>query len=792
MPHRLVLAVLTLGLLVTASNAETFEVCPSCPYTSIQAAIDDAEDGDVIQLFEHLYTEGAVIDTRGKAIRISGVTTPSGPGSILDGGEKHRVLQCMSGETASTVFENLLIRNGFDFGYAGGMFLFQASPSLIGCAFQDNAAGFGGGMKIFDSSPRLEDCVFTGNHAEFEGAGIEIVSTAQPTFIGCTFTDNVSAVNGGAISCKLFCAPIYEDCLFQGNSAQSGGAMFNMDQSTPTLTDCRFEANSARNGGAMANVTDGNAELNDCEFMQNTASGFGGAMFNTFSHPTMNDCVFDRNDAPEGGCIYNMAKSAPVATNCDFTDNTAKLLGGAVCNLDSRPRFIECRFTANTANWLGGGMLNFESRPELIGCTFTGNIAEEAGGGMASVSNSIPTLSGCVFCGNTVQGSATREDQIDGYYHVGGGQNCIIGSCDDDDLDGLPDDCEQCSEDPDGDGICGDLDACPNWPGECSKGEAIIYVTSPGESIQQAVDAVVDGGIVDIGSGTYPVSSTINLRGKAFTMQGRRDKAGLHLTTIDAQGSCGVMVAERNETNDTLIRDLVLTGGSSTGGGGLKCINASDPMILDCVIRGNTAEEHGGGIHCTSAANPLVTGCLIVDNVAGLGGGGVSIDDGGPDLVDCTIAENQAPQGGGIHYSDTFIVVTLDGCTVVDNEANGLNSEGGGVYGTGEGELRAYDTVFCGNTVEGLATRENQIAGEFDDEGGNCVSEECIDDGAGGVACRETCIWDLDGNGRVDAFDLAYVLGYWGSDDIAGDINLDGIVDAVDLGLVIAAWGPCP
>ena len=37
---------------------------------------------------------------------------------------------------------------------------------------------------------------------------------------------------------------------------------------------------------------------------------------------------------------------------------------------------------------------------------------------------------------------------------------------------------------------------------------------------------MVDGGIVDIGSGTYPVSNTINLRGKAFTMQGRRDKAG--------------------------------------------------------------------------------------------------------------------------------------------------------------------------------------------------------------------------------------------------------------------------
>ena len=62
---------------------------------------------------------------------------------------------------------------------------------------------------------------------------------------------------------------------------------------------------------------------------------------------------------------------------------------------------------------------------------------------------------------------------------------------------------------------------------------------------------------------------------------------------------------------------------------------------------------------------------------------------------------------------------------------------------------------------------------------------DCTDD------CVDICAEDLNNDEMVNGVDLAYILGYWGTDDPLGDVNLDGNVDAADLGLVLAAWGPC-
>jgi hypothetical protein len=47
---------------------------------------------------------------------------------------------------------------------------------------------------------------------------------------------------------------------------------------------------------------------------------------------------------------------------------------------------------------------------------------------------------------------------------------------------------------------------------------------------------------------------------------------------------------------------------------------------------------------------------------------------------------------------------------------------------------------------------------------------------------------DLDGNGSVDAADLAILLGAWGSSDPTRDLNADGTVDAADLALLLGSW----
>ncbi|HMN96316.1 MAG TPA: hypothetical protein PKC43_08395 [Phycisphaerales bacterium] len=58
-----------------------------------------------------------------------------------------------------------------------------------------------------------------------------------------------------------------------------------------------------------------------------------------------------------------------------------------------------------------------------------------------------------------------------------------------------------------------------------------------------------------------------------------------------------------------------------------------------------------------------------------------------------------------------------------------------------------------------------------------------------GCACNYTSEPDFDGSGSVDGADLGALLGAWGTDDCATDLNRDGIVDGADLGILLAGWG---
>jgi hypothetical protein len=80
-----------------------------------------------------------------------------------------------------------------------------------------------------------------------------------------------------------------------------------------------------------------------------------------------------------------------------------------------------------------------------------------------------------------------------------------------------------------------------------------------------------------------------------------------------------------------------------------------------------------------------------------------------------------------------------------------------------------------------------RISAEFGSEAG----EETVD--LDSVVLRTACPADLNGDGMVDASDLAILLGAWGSTtDITADLNGDSAIDASDLAFVLGAWGPCP
>ena len=71
-------------------------------------------------------------------------------------------------------------------------------------------------------------------------------------------------------------------------------------------------------------------------------------------------------------------------------------------------------------------------------------------------------------------------------------------------------------------------------------------------------------------------------------------------------------------------------------------------------------------------------------------------------------------------------------------------------------------------------------SGDSGDTNDNGVPDEC------------ECVGDLDGDGVVDAGDLAAVLGAWGPcGGCVEDLDGSGVVDSSDLALILVAWGGC-
>lgn len=62
------------------------------------------------------------------------------------------------------------------------------------------------------------------------------------------------------------------------------------------------------------------------------------------------------------------------------------------------------------------------------------------------------------------------------------------------------------------------------------------------------------------------------------------------------------------------------------------------------------------------------------------------------------------------------------------------------------------------------------------------------------LGASSPCASDVNADGATDAFDLATIMGQWGSPDsncAAADVNGDGIIDGLDLSQALGNWGPC-
>jgi predicted outer membrane repeat protein len=288
-------------------------------FPTIQAAIDAAEDDDLIILADGTYTGNGNrdIDFRGKAIRIRSLSLD--PDScIIDCqggfGEPHHGFVFHSGERPESVLEGVTIRNGIAWGVA--------------------PVGHGGALSCDGSSPTLIDCVFFGNFGSARGGGAIYCTDSSPTFLNCRFIFN-------------FCY----------GSESAGGAMW-CDNSDPTFVGCVFAGNRAANGGALM-LSNSNATITNCTFLGNSAASAGpfpraGAIALVAASPRIRNCTFYWNWRGTGGAIMCSNSSEPTLEATVIAFSYGAAMGPLSCIHDSNALLTCCDIYGNEGgDWIG-------------------------------------------------------------------------------------------------------------------------------------------------------------------------------------------------------------------------------------------------------------------------------------------------------------------------------------------------------------------------------------------------------------------------------------------------------
>ncbi|MBK9053063.1 MAG: hypothetical protein IPL78_19775 [Chloroflexi bacterium] len=385
---------------------------------TLRAALQEANataGSDTIQLGAGVYTmtipPGSGDDILSGDLDITAPLTiiGAGPGStILEATALDRVLEIA--EIAGNVtLSNLTIRNGFSADYGGA--IYSASPGTL----------------------RLENVVISNNNTVMEGGGIYLTNgrliITNSTISGNTARSGGGLYNAGELSPLGIPSRVeISDSTISGNSADSGGGIYNTHEGTLTLTDVTFSENSSGDyGGGIANTGRTALTIVRGTFTDNHALGDGGGVYSASERPlTITDTTFTTNlagdpnasDGGEGGGLYTDGSGTVTVTSSTFSYNEALGEGGAVTfSSFGSVTFTDSTVSHNSAE-NGGGINNSAATVNFTRLTIHNNHAHLEGGGLINQGSGSFTLEDSNIYSNIAENGGGMTNDADGTVYV--------------------------------------------------------------------------------------------------------------------------------------------------------------------------------------------------------------------------------------------------------------------------------------------------------------------------------------------------------------------------------------
>ena len=297
-------------------------------FETIQAGIDEAENGDTVLVQPGEYVEN--IDFDGKDITVASLFIIDGnenhiEETIIDGDENGSVVTFENGETEEALLIGLTITNGDGApSDAGGIFIGIASPTIRRCIIRNNVGSIQGSAGIFlgSSSSNIIDCDFFGNrNTEESGTSAILCNASDITITNYSFLDNfgnrcVKAQHGGSL--------VVTACKFIDNSGPQVGWPIQID----------YNIDLAIHGCLIAGNQSGIAAHGNIRLISNSTIAYNEGL-------AIDDSQVPQNSQIVNSIIWGNAEG--LRENYDYDISYSDIQGGfeGESNIDEDPLFVD-------------------------------------------------------------------------------------------------------------------------------------------------------------------------------------------------------------------------------------------------------------------------------------------------------------------------------------------------------------------------------------------------------------------------------------------------------------------